>query len=50
MVEELTKLLNTLKMIEVKGDNAEILVDSIRYVRGLISREQAKQSSCEQTE
>lgn len=42
MVEELTKLLNTLKMIEVKGENAEILVDSIRYLRGLIAKEQSK--------
>lgn len=43
MVEELTKLLNTLKLIEVKGENAEILVDSMRYLRRLISQEESKQ-------
>lgn len=42
MVEKLTKLYNTLMVLEVKGENVKILADCLRYTEALIVETQSK--------
>lgn len=39
MVEKLTKLYNTLVLIETKGENTKIMSTCLRYVEQLINEE-----------
>lgn len=42
MVEKLTKLRNTLSLIETKGENTKIMAECLRFTEQLITEEQAK--------
>ena len=39
MVTELTKLYNTLSLIETKGENTRIMADCLRFIEELIANE-----------
>lgn len=41
MVEKLTKLRNTLSLIETKGENTKIMAECLRFTEQLIAEEQA---------
>ena len=47
MVEKLTKLHNTLSMIETKGENTKIMAECLRFIEQTISEEKQKQSSAQ---
>ena len=40
MAEKLRKLLNTMMLIETKGENTKVMADCLRYVEQLIVEEQ----------
>lgn len=42
MVDKLTKLLNTLMIIETKGENTKTMSDCLRYLENLIQDEKNK--------
>lgn len=42
MVNELTKLYNTMMLIETKGENSKTMADCLRFVENLIKSEQNK--------
>ena len=42
MVNELTKLYNTLLTVETKGENSVTMADCLRYLKSLIVTEQRK--------
>ena len=42
MVNELTKLYNTLALIETKGENTKIMAQCLQYLEQLISTEKVK--------
>ena len=44
MVTELTKLYNTLLLIETKGENTKNMANCLRFIEQLIANEQNKQS------
>ena len=44
MVTELTKLYNTLSLIETKGENTKTMAQCLRFVEQLILNEQNKQT------
>ena len=52
MHNELTKLLNTLMLIETKGENTKIMAQCLQYLEQLIAREMQQEQElnkpCEQ--
>ena len=44
MILELTKLYNTLSLIDTRGDNTKTMADCLRFVEQLIADEKKKQS------
>lgn len=49
MTNELTKLYNTLLLIETKGENTKIMAQCLQYLEQLIVAERNKQGESEQT-
>lgn len=50
MINELSKLYNTLMLIETKGENTKIMSNCIQYLEGLIAMEQQREQAAPQTE
>ena len=50
MVEKLTKLHNTLSVIETKGENTKIMADCLRYIERMIVDAKEVQSEKTKTE
>lgn len=51
MANELTKLYNTLMLIETKGENTKIMAQCLQYIENLIARmnaEPVKESNSEE--
>jgi hypothetical protein len=42
MAEKLIKLLNTMMLIETKGESTKVMTDCLRYIEQLITEEQNK--------
>lgn len=42
MAEKLRKLLNTMMLIETKGESTKVMTDCLRYIEQLIAEEQNK--------
>lgn len=45
MVEKLTKLHNTLMIVETKGENTKVMADCLRYIERMIEDAKAVQSA-----
>lgn len=45
MVDKLTRLYNTMLLIETKGENTKTMCDCLRFVEALISEEKNKEST-----
>ena len=50
MVIKLTKLYNTLSLIETKGENTKTMAQCLHFIEQLIADEQKKQSQNKTTE
>ena len=42
MAEKLVKLLNTMMLIETKGESTKVMTDCLRYIEQLIAEERNK--------
>lgn len=47
MVIELTKLYNTLSLIETKGENTKLMAQCLQFTEQLITRERNKEQSAD---
>lgn len=43
MVNDLTKLYNTMSLIETKGEGTKLMATCLQYLEGLIAREQQQE-------
>ena len=50
MINELSKLYNTLMLIETKGENTKLMSNCIQYLEGLIAMEQQRMQAEATTE
>ena len=50
MVSNLTKLYNTLMLIETKGENTKLMGQCLQYLEQMISEEQFKQAEAAKAE
>lgn len=46
MVEKLTRLYNTLMIIETKGENTKLMAQCLNYVSGLINEASQQETQC----
>ena len=47
MVEELTKLYNTMMLVETKGENTKIMGNCLQYLDNLIAKARSEENSSE---
>lgn len=47
MLENLTRLYNTLMLVETKGESSKLMVDSIRFLEQMIAAERQQRSEVE---